>query len=224
MVGLCGLVLIPVLFHLTLIVHSYMLVSHENVECAGVKDNEILDIIATLFDKDIKLVKRLSLWLLPQNLHITGQTENCTWSKLQFVSLFLLIMICRHYSKGSSLMFCLFLPITLTWCETGGFHSSEDSSCVLLGCRIPTFQRTVLLPSTGWRWRQHDLLVSCLVPTWCNPEDSDLNVDLSSLTLLKAKLGGDCFNYHDATLDWHQKLVKKMSLWFSKTTSKQGCL
>jgi hypothetical protein len=61
MVGLCGLVLIPVLFHLTLIVHSYMLVSHENVECAGVKDNEILDIIATLFDKDIKLVKRLSL-------------------------------------------------------------------------------------------------------------------------------------------------------------------
>jgi len=46
-----------------------------------------------------------------------------------------------------------------TWC----FHGGEDSSRILLGCdivecccRIPTFRRPMLPPSSGWsksRWK-----------------------------------------------------------------------
>jgi hypothetical protein len=46
-----------------------------------------------------------------------------------------------------------------TWCEFWGFHGSEDSSRGLLGCdavwccgRIPTYQRSMLPPSSGWTY------------------------------------------------------------------------
>jgi hypothetical protein len=72
--------------------------------------------------------------------------------------------------------------------EAWDFHSDEDSSCSLLACstmwwycRIPIFERTMLLQSSGWSLKMEaawstEMWVSYYTTTHCyNPEDSDLH-------------------------------------------------